>query len=104
MSEDLPRNIDSRKYKFQGCLTPEISESSEKIGEKANYSKKANVLLKEMFLIKDNADEETLLSMHPAILKNTPVFSLGIMSMMASANTMRHLYECCQTRVVAVET
>ena len=57
-----------------------------------------------MFLIKGNADEETLVSMHPAILKHTPAFSLGIISMMASANTMRHLYESCQTRVITVET
>ena len=86
-----------RKCKFQGCPPPEIPESSEVFGERANYSKKANLLLKEMFLIKGNADEETLVSMHPAILKHTPAFSLGIISMMASANTMRHLYESCQT-------
>ena len=61
-------------------------------------------MLKEMFLIKRTADEETLVSMHPAILKHTPAFSLGIISMMTSANIMRQLYESCQTRVVAVET
>ena len=93
-----------RKCKFQGCPPPEIPESSEVFGERTNYSKKANLLLKEMFLIKGNAEEETLVSMHPAILKHTPAFSLGIISMMASANTIRHLYESCQTRVITVET
>ena len=38
----------SRRCKFQECLPPEIPESSEVFGERANYSKKANLLLKEM--------------------------------------------------------